>query len=155
MQISHIREETVAELAIRLAPFVAPTTTVCLWGDLGAGKTTFARYFIQSLLLTSEDIPSPTFTLVQTYETTKGEVWHCDLYRLKSHQEVEELGLLEAFTYAICLIEWPERLKNYLPKNRLDIHFKINSDQTRTLELVAHGSVSLDPFIDHLQQQPL
>jgi tRNA threonylcarbamoyladenosine biosynthesis protein TsaE len=135
-----------AELATKLADCTSPPLTICLWGDLGAGKTTFARFFIQSLLRISEDIPSPTFTLIQTYDSTKGEVWHCDLYRLKTPEEVEELGLIEAFSHTICLIEWPERIMAYLPQNRLDVKLSINLNQTRTVEYITHGSTSLPNF---------
>lgn len=155
MRLSHLTQELIADLARRLASFTHAPMTICLWGDLGAGKTTFARYFIQHLLISDEDIPSPTFTLIQSYETPKGEVWHCDLYRLETSYEVEELGLLEAFGQAICLMEWPERIKDYLPKNRLDIHLTIDLDQTRTVEMISHGAISIDSFIQDLAQYPL
>ncbi len=74
-------------------------------GPVGAGKTTLARAAILSILPEPEDVPSPTFTLVQTYDTTRGPLWHCDLYRLSSVLEIEELGLEEAFETAITLIE--------------------------------------------------
>ena len=66
-------------------------------------------------------MPSPTFTLVQTYDTTAGEVWHSDLYRLNAEQEIEELGLFDAMTEAVCLIEWPDRLGSYAPTDALHI----------------------------------
>ena len=89
--------------------------------DIGTGKSFIARVVIQSLQEQPEDIPSPTFTLVQTYETYVGEVWHADLYRLSSVDEVEELGLLEAFDSAICLIEWPDILGPLIPEKTLQI----------------------------------
>lgn len=85
-----------------------------LQGDLGAGKTTFARAFIQSLAQSDMEVPSPTFTLVQTYDLPHGEVWHFDLYRLESAEEIFELGLEEGFSQAITLVEWPERLAGYV-----------------------------------------
>ncbi|MEL7261014.1 MAG: tRNA (adenosine(37)-N6)-threonylcarbamoyltransferase complex ATPase subunit type 1 TsaE [Pseudomonadota bacterium] len=96
--------------------------TVLLEGSVGAGKTHFARALIQSILHVPEDVPSPTFTLVQTYETTRGPLWHADLYRLSDPGEVEELGLTEAFDTAICLIEWPDRFVG-APANALTLSF--------------------------------
>jgi tRNA threonylcarbamoyl adenosine modification protein YjeE len=83
--------------------------TVLLEGGLGAGKTQLARALIQSLLEVPEDVPSPSFTLVQTYETPRFPIWHADLYRLGGGADLAELGL-EAAGAAVCLIEWPDRL---------------------------------------------
>lgn len=85
---------------------------VYMEGDLGAGKTTFVRAALQELLGENEHIPSPTFTLVQTYETSKGSVWHYDLYRLQDPEEVLELDMEEAFNTGIVFIEWAERMNN-------------------------------------------
>lgn len=111
-----------ANLARFLSKKVQAGDTILLGGPVGAGKTHFARSFIKSLLVDDEDVPSPTFTLVQTYDTKVGEVWHADLYRLHTEQEVEELGLSDAMTDAVCLIEWPDRLGSYAPKNGLLIN---------------------------------
>lgn len=94
-----------------------------LAGPIGAGKTHFARQLIQSLMTNPEDVPSPSFTLVQTYETRAGDIWHADLYRLTAAEEIEELGLTDAFSSAICLIEWPEILGSQTPGNALTIRF--------------------------------
>lgn len=112
-----------ANLAGILAQNVEIGDTILLTGAVGAGKTHFARSFIKSLLMVDEDVPSPTFTLVQTYDTAVGEVWHSDLYRLSAEQEIEELGLFDAMTEAVCLIEWPDRLGNYTPTDALHIEF--------------------------------
>jgi len=114
--------DTVA-LASRIAPLLTPGDTLLLEGSIGAGKSAFARALIRARLNRMEDVPSPTFTLVQTYEDTEGDIWHCDLYRLTHPDEVFELGLDEAFTTAICLIEWPDRLGNDTPKNALRLAF--------------------------------
>ncbi|MFT6676877.1 MAG: tRNA threonylcarbamoyladenosine biosynthesis protein TsaE [Sulfitobacter sp.] len=113
-----------ARLAALLAPELTSGDVILLTGDVGAGKTHFARSLIQSLLETPEDVPSPTFTLVQTYDTTTNEIWHADLYRLTSVFEVEELGLLEAFETAICLVEWPDRLGALAPDHALSLHLQ-------------------------------
>ncbi|WP_204353987.1 tRNA (adenosine(37)-N6)-threonylcarbamoyltransferase complex ATPase subunit type 1 TsaE [Yoonia maritima] len=112
--------DTVA-LASRIAPLLAPGDTLLLEGSIGAGKSAFARALIRARLGRMEDVPSPTFTLVQTYEDPEGDIWHCDLYRLTHPDEVFELGLDEAFTTAICLIEWPDRLGNDAPENALKL----------------------------------
>lgn len=95
-----------------------------LRGPLGSGKSVFARSLIRAL--TSEpamEVPSPTFTLVQTYDTPKGPLWHFDLYRLKDPDEVYELGWEEALSGGIVVIEWPERLGSLTPRACLDIAF--------------------------------
>jgi tRNA threonylcarbamoyladenosine biosynthesis protein TsaE len=113
-------EAATAALAARLARQARPGDLVTLAGPLGAGKTSFARAFIAALGVPDE-VPSPTFTLVQTYEAPIGTLWHFDLYRLTSPDEVDELGLDEALIDGIVLIEWPDRLGALLPRERLDL----------------------------------
>jgi tRNA threonylcarbamoyladenosine biosynthesis protein TsaE len=110
-----------ARRAQQLARRLSPGDVILLSGDVGAGKTHFARALITELLDYPEDIPSPTFTLVQTYEGASGAIWHADLYRLTSTHEIEELGLVEAFHDAICLVEWPDRLGPLAPAGALRI----------------------------------
>lgn len=119
-------EET-AQLAGKLARLAKVGRTICLWGDVGAGKTFFARSLIQKLQAEHgdvEDVPSPTFTLIQTYDAGPLEIWHADLYRLSSTDEVYELGLASAFDTAFCLIEWPDRLGDLKPANALHLTFE-------------------------------
>ncbi len=114
-------EAATSAFAARLARRLEPGDTVLLEGEVGAGKTHLARSLIKSVLPVDEDVPSPTFTLVQVYDTSIGPIWHCDLYRLSSEFEIEELGLTEAFDDAICLVEWPDRLGQTAPINALSL----------------------------------
>ncbi|WP_425044889.1 tRNA (adenosine(37)-N6)-threonylcarbamoyltransferase complex ATPase subunit type 1 TsaE [Primorskyibacter sp. S87] len=127
--------QAMAEFANRLGQLLRPGDCILLEGQIGAGKTHLARSLIQSLLDEPEDVPSPTFTLVQTYETRAGELWHADLYRLSSVTEIEELGLIEAFEEAICLVEWPDRLGNLAPEDALTISFTQGGDDPDTREI--------------------
>ncbi|WP_028913771.1 tRNA (adenosine(37)-N6)-threonylcarbamoyltransferase complex ATPase subunit type 1 TsaE [Pseudorhodobacter ferrugineus] len=104
-----------------LAKVLQVGDTVLLNGPIGAGKTHLARAFIQAKLGRLEDVPSPTFTLVQTYNADGLEVWHADLYRLSHPDEVLELGLDSAFETAICFVEWPDRLGDLVPDTALII----------------------------------
>ncbi|SFQ03392.1 tRNA threonylcarbamoyladenosine biosynthesis protein TsaE [Roseivivax halotolerans] len=124
-----------ASLAQRIAPVLRPGDTILLSGGIGAGKTHFARALIQKRLAVPEDVPSPTFTLVQTYETGTGEIWHADLYRLDGPHSIDELGLTEAFDTAICLVEWPDRLGDLAPEQALFVAFESGPvDEARSLE---------------------
>ena len=127
--------EATAELACQIARHISPGDVLLLEGPVGAGKTHFARALIQSILLLPEDVPSPTFTLVQEYETARGPLWHADLYRLTGADEIEELGLGAAFDSAICLIEWPDRLGPYTPDTALRLHLDPVGDGTRLATL--------------------
>ena len=97
---------------------------VALWGDLGAGKTTLARSILQALGVT-EDVPSPTFTIVQRYDTPNLVVNHYDLYRLKNAREMAELGLDEALEDGAVLVEWPERAPEALPTDALHVRLSL------------------------------
>ena len=117
--------------AASLAPHLNAGDAILLQGGLGAGKTHFARCVIQKRLATfglSEDVPSPTFTLVQTYWDTVVELWHCDLYRLSGADDAQELGIDEAFDAAICLVEWPDRLGDLTPPDALSLTFQMTAD---------------------------
>ena len=117
-----------------LAPYLRERDVLLLDGPVGAGKTHFARAVIQTILEVPEDVPSPSFTLVQTYDTTAGPLWHCDLYRLTSF-DLDELGLNDAFETAITLIEWPDRAGEHLPTWRLDLRIEmVGENRTARLE---------------------
>jgi len=113
-----------AQVGYVLARLLSAGDTVLLSGPVGSGKSHLARAIIQALLGRLEDVPSPTFTLVQTYGAGDTEIWHADLYRLSHPDEVAELGLEDAFGRAICLVEWPERLGRSSPESALDIRFR-------------------------------
>lgn len=118
--------EATTRLAQALAPQLTRGDTVLLRGGLGSGKTHFARSLIQARLATAglaEEVPSPTYTLVQTYFDGVAEIWHADLYRLTGPDEVLELGLDEAFREAIVLVEWPDRLAE-VPAGALTLTFE-------------------------------
>ena len=127
--------EATARLAAALGARLEPGDTLLLAGPVGAGKTHFCRHLIRPLLLQDEDIPSPTFTLVQTDVTTRGALWHVDLYRLGDAGELAELGLDEAFDTAICLVEWPDRLGPSAPPDALSVTLEPDEalDETRRI----------------------
>ena len=103
--------------------------TIALSGALGAGKSALARAIIQAVDPTEDDVPSPTFTLVQHYALADGTpLWHLDLYRIDDAEDAMALGLDDAFIDAVCLIEWPDRLKKFMPKTNLSIH--LYADET-------------------------
>jgi tRNA threonylcarbamoyladenosine biosynthesis protein TsaE len=112
---------------------------VCLTGPLGAGKSTLARGLIQALAGEATEVPSPTFTLVQTYDTPRLAVAHFDLYRLEKPEEVSELGLDEALDEGAAVIEWAEKLGHHLPADRLDVELHIDGERRRA-RLSAHGA---------------
>jgi tRNA threonylcarbamoyl adenosine modification protein YjeE len=114
-------EAATRRLGAALARVLQPGDVVALDGDLGAGKTTLARGLIQSVLADDEPVPSPTFTLVQCYGDGEAIplIWHFDLYRLTSPDELEELGWDDALASGIALVEWPERAGDRLPLETL------------------------------------
>jgi tRNA threonylcarbamoyladenosine biosynthesis protein TsaE len=113
-------EAATAALAARVAALARPGDVIALKGELGAGKTSFARAFIGARG-SAEVVPSPTFTLVQLYEVGDSAIWHFDCYRLRDPEEAWELNIEEAFQDGISLIEWPERMAPLVPARRLEI----------------------------------
>lgn len=111
-------------LAACVAPALRPGDVAALYGELGAGKTTFARALIRALCGPVREVPSPTFTLLQTYTAPDFEIWHFDLYRLTRPEDAVELGIEEAMADGVTLIEWPERLGRFLPVDRLEIRLE-------------------------------
>jgi tRNA threonylcarbamoyladenosine biosynthesis protein TsaE len=132
-------------LGRQLAASLRPGDAVCLTGPLGAGKSTLARALIRALTTQDEEVPSPTFTLVQFYETPSFALAHFDLYRLSDPDEAYEIGLDEALNGGVALIEWPQRLEGRLPPNRLDIDIALDGDARRAA-MTAHGSFEGRPL---------
>lgn len=130
-------EADTAHLAAQFAAILRTGDTLLLEGEIGAGKSAFARALIRHMAGAEIDVPSPTFTLVQTYDLPQAEVWHCDLYRLTHPDEVLELGLEDAFATAICLIEWPDRLGDNSPKQALTLCFQAKPDH-HTVDVLPH-----------------
>ena len=121
-------EDDTAQLGETLAKYAQAGDCFLLRGQIGAGKSALARAFIRSLLGPETEVPSPTFTLVQTYDYRDVEIWHADLYRLSDTQEAVELGLTDAMADQICLIEWPELMDGLAPETALNIELEVASD---------------------------
>lgn len=137
-------EQDAVRFAAAIAALARPGDVIALFGTLGMGKTVFSRAFIRALGNPNEEVPSPTFTLVQTYDAKKNGVplcvWHFDLYRIKQPEEIYELGFEEALQ-DVSLIEWPENALPLLPKTRLEIHFDGGAlPSERRLTLVPKGT---------------
>ncbi|MFO1058388.1 MAG: tRNA (adenosine(37)-N6)-threonylcarbamoyltransferase complex ATPase subunit type 1 TsaE [Dongiaceae bacterium] len=143
IEVALADEAATARLAQALAAIARPGDFIALRGDLGAGKTSLARAFIVALAGRPEEVPSPTFTLAQSYETPAGTVWHLDLYRIDDPSELVELGLEDALAGSVTLVEWPDRLGRLLPAERLDVTLEF-ADQAggegRRARLTGHGA---------------
>ena len=121
-----------ARLAARISPHLVAGDVIALAGDLGAGKTSFARCLLGSLGHAGE-VPSPTFTLVQVYDDLPVPVWHVDLYRLAIDDDLVELGIAEALAGAIVLIEWADRVSRLLPTDLLELRLDFAGEETARL----------------------
>lgn len=144
-------EEEVERLAHVLAPLCRRGDVLALSGELGSGKTVFARAFIRTLAgEPALEVPSPTFTLAQRYPVKAPcpPVWHVDLYRLRDEGELRELGLEDAIAEGVVLIEWPGKAKRRLPATTLAIAFRPgSSEKTRTLSLEGGA-----PWVERLRK---
>ena len=142
-----------ARLGLLLSGQLQAGDVIALEGALGAGKSVLARGIIQAACPAEDDIPSPTFTLVQTYEPDDLPlIMHFDLYRLQRPEESLELGIEDAFIDAICLIEWPQRLGAFLPRGALTITLVDGADANSR---IAHlgGGARWQPVLDTLRAQ--
>lgn len=136
-------EEELGVLAAKLAGLLQTGDVVTLQGDLGAGKTALSRHMIRALAGYDEEVPSPTFTLVQIYDLPALTVWHFDLYRLaEEERDILELGWEDARREGVALVEWPDRLGGLLPPDRLEINIRFieGKDTARLLEIMPRGA---------------
>lgn len=139
-----MNEEEMHAFAARLAPLLRSGDCLAFFGDLGAGKTSFIRAVIRAMTGV-EEVPSPTYTLLQQYPATiQGQgvtLWHFDLYRLKKPDELYELGFEDAFTGGMAFIEWPERAKALLPARYLTLHFATGAAYGTRILTIEGGQV--------------
>ena len=129
--------ETIA-LAQNIESEKFPNMVICLIGDLGSGKTVFAKAFAKALGI-NDNITSPTFNIIKEYDGGEMKMFHMDVYRLSDIKQ--DLGIEEYFTKrGVCIIEWADLIEDILPKNRLDIKFKMIDENTRQLVITPHGN---------------
>ncbi len=142
----------------RLAEVLAHQSRVgdimALYGTLGAGKTAFARFFIQSLTGKETEVPSPTFTLLQTYEAPEFEIFHYDLYRLEQEEDVYDLGVEEAFYEAVNLIEWPEKMGKLLPVRKM-LKIEIICEKEERIFNLSSENPSWEKRLNEMEKQLL
>ena len=131
------------KIAAILAKNIKKGLCICLHGDLGTGKTTFSRFFINSLSKKNINVPSPTFSMVQLYELKNFSIWHYDLYRLSNKTEIFALDFDLALN-DIVLIEWPEIIKDFLPSERIDIFFKEDKNRKLYIKLKLMGNLKIN-----------
>ncbi len=133
-------EDATARLGALIAPQLKSGDVIYLHGDLGMGKSALTRGLIRALTTPDQEVPSPTFTLIQSYDTPAFEVLHLDLYRLTDPDEAYELGLDEVRSHAVLVIEWPDRLGHLGFDDRLDVVLEV-PDKTN-FPLTAGGRVA-------------
>ena len=141
MQLSTV--EDTKELSKKISQIVRKSDIIFLYGEIGAGKTTFVRFLINHLEVKNNieksDVLSPTFNIVNDYEIKKIKILHYDLYRLKSYNDILELGIFDTADNYIKIIEWPELIKSK-PKDRIDIIFNYSNDKdSRKVEIIGIG----------------
>jgi tRNA threonylcarbamoyladenosine biosynthesis protein TsaE len=130
--------DATVDLGAALAPLLQRCDGLLLFGDLGAGKTTLARGLIHAWVGQPVETPSPTYTLVQTYDGPRGVLAHFDLYRLRGPEDLYEVGLYESFDEGAVVIEWPERLGGWRPANRIELRLSIDGAE-RTADIAGFG----------------
>ena len=142
----NVSADQIIFMAEMFAKLLKLSDTLLLSGDVGSGKTFFARGVIQEMMrnqsILVEEIPSPTFTIVQTYDLLCPPVWHLDCYRLSNANEIIELGLEDAFETGICLIEWPNKMGAFKPQRNISITFdQIETDyDNRAISIELNGT---------------
>ena len=137
-KITTYSEEETIELAQNIESEKFPNMVICLRGDLGSGKTVFTKGFAKAMEIT-EEVTSPTFNIIKEYTSGEMPLFHMDVYRLDG--KVDELGIEEYFTKkGICIIEWSDLIEDILPKNRLNMKFRMVDENTRQIIITPHGS---------------
>jgi tRNA threonylcarbamoyladenosine biosynthesis protein TsaE len=131
----------------KLAAILQPGDVVALEGPLGSGKTALARAVVRTLTNPLEEVPSPTFTLVQVYQSVAGPLYHFDLYRLEAADQVVELGIDDAFADGISLVEWPDRLGGYLPRRHLRIELTAGAEKDSRVARLSGGAQWKDRWL--------
>lgn len=125
-------------IAEKVAKLLKLGDTITLNGNLGAGKTSFSQFLIRKLAGDTAEVTSPTFNLLHIYEASAFQIWHFDLYRIKKINEAYELGIEEAFDNKLVLIEWPEIIKDILPRDRLEIEINFTENENERM-FIFHG----------------
>ena len=148
MKISSIRE--LEKIADKIKKILLPGDVVFLHGEIGVGKTTFARLLINNYesekKLKKSEVLSPTFNIVFEYDIKEFTIKHFDLYRLKNERDIQNVGLYENSEHSIILIEWPELIKKK-PSNRIDIFFEYMEDMNeRSLIVKTNGRLKIHEF---------
>ena len=137
-KITTYSEDDTIELAQNIESEMFPNMVICLIGDLGSGKTVFAKAFAKALGI-NDNITSPTFNIIKEYDGGEMKMFHMDVYRLSDIKQ--DLGIEEYFTKrGVCIIEWADLIEDILPKNRLDIKFKMIDENTRQIVITPHGN---------------
>ena len=137
-KITTNKEEETIEIAQNIESEKFPNMVICLIGDLGSGKTIFTKGFAEALGI-EENITSPTFNIINEYNTEEMNLYHMDLYRLEG--DVRNLGLEEYFEKdGVVIIEWADMIEDYLPDERLEIKFKVVDEDTRVLIFKPYGT---------------
>ncbi|MDA9897121.1 tRNA (adenosine(37)-N6)-threonylcarbamoyltransferase complex ATPase subunit type 1 TsaE [Pelagibacterales bacterium] len=140
-----LKEEDTRKIANKFAKSIPKDCVICLNGDLGAGKTTFSRYLIQTIIKDrkiSGEIPSPTFSLLQTYKDKNFTINHYDFYRLENSDDLIELDYDNSISKGICIIEWASKFPEALPANRIEINIDLVSKSTRSLNFIFIGNIN-------------
>jgi N-acetylmuramate 1-kinase len=142
--LADVDEASLVALAERVALALRVGDVVALTGDLGAGKTTFARSLIRILLADhAAEVPSPTFALAQGYNSARFPIAHFDFYRLGRPEDIEEIGFADAVQHGVAIVEWPSKAAAALPLNRLNLTFSETSDpSTRDVDIIATGPLA-------------
>ena len=141
MQLQSI--EDTQNFSKSLAKIIVPGDIIFLYGEIGVGKTTFARFFINYLEhkngIKSSNVLSPTFNIVYDYDVRNLKILHYDLYRLKNYKDISQLGMFETSNNSIKIVEWPELIESK-PKDRIDIEFKYSkSINSRKIKIIGFG----------------